>query len=137
MRRRGSGPAALYIDVGFLKAACGWSRYKTRKGRTRYGCLNVPIPGPVPETLCYDFSPDRNGDISVNVRRKARDLDREFLVPLTDFRGFIISKNGWVRPLDERRSNYRERRNSRKGENWRQYAGFLMEYLDTFRGEEE
>jgi len=127
----------LFIDVGFLKAACGWSRYKTLKGRTRYGVLNVPNyigPG---EVLAYDFSPDKNGDISVNVRNVPRDLKRKHLKRLDDFRGFIISKNGFVRPLDESRSNYRERKHSRKGENWQDYAEFLMEYLDTLRGEEE
>ena len=127
----------LYIDVEYLKAACGWSRYKTRKGRTRYGVLNVHFAEPIPEVLAYDFSPDKNGDISVNVRRQPRDLDREYLKRMPDFRGFIISKNGWVRPLDERRSNHRERKTSRKGENWQDYARFLMEYLDSLRGEEE
>ncbi len=127
----------IFIDVPFLKVACGWSRYKTRKGRTRYGCLNVPNYEGPGEVLAYDFSPDRNGDISVNVRKKPRDLESLTLKRMADFRGFIISKNGFVRPLDEKSSNWRERSNPRKAENWRDYAMFLKEYLDSMRGDEE
>jgi len=128
---------AIYIDVDYLKDACGWGRYKTFRGRTKYGVLNVPNDIGKGEVLAYDFSPDRNGDISVNVRRVPRNLDRQFMERLADFRGFIISKNGFVRPLKESRANRQERGISRKGDDWHLFATFLKEYLDSYRGDEE
>jgi hypothetical protein len=82
------------IDVPHLLEACQMEKYKTLKGKTLYGTLNINIEPTELGCSCgeraFDFSWDSNGNISVNVRKWARRrLDLRFN-PLTDWKGFLI-----------------------------------------------
>jgi len=82
------------MNLPKLLEACQMEQF-TSKGSTRYGHLLVNIEPTEYGCQCgeksYDFSFDRNGDISVNVRkwprRKIRDMH---LLNEKDWKGFLI-----------------------------------------------
>jgi hypothetical protein len=132
----------MTFDVERLLSASGWPRYHTLRGKTRYGALNVPTGSKLfcgcPELLLYLFSEDKNGNISVNVKKYPRKLDNDTINSQPDYRGFIIErKTGKARKLVLSKSNKYERDNPRKAENWFHYESFLMRYMKTLGGEEE
>jgi hypothetical protein len=132
----------MSFDVEQLKAASGWKKYGTLRGRTKYGALNIPTGMNLycgcPEMLLFLFSEDRNGDISVNVKRNPQRLVNGIVRSAEDYRGFIIiTKTGKARKLVLSKSNKYERDNPRKAQNWGSYATMLMRYLESLGGEEE
>ena len=132
----------MSFDVERLLTASGWPRYHTLRGKTRYGALNVPTGYKqfcgCDELLLYLFSEDKNGDISVNVKKHPRKLDNDIINSQPDYRGFIIErKTGKARKLVLSKSNKYERGNPRKADNYSDYASFLMKYMDSLGGEEE
>ena len=122
---------SIQIDVERLKAASGWGRYRYKNARTRYGMLNVPCGEE--GLLGFRFCPDSNGDVSVNVGQRPRDLTKESISWEHDYRGFVISRRtGHARKLSTGNRNAWERKNPRKTENWGAYAQYLLDYMESF-----
>ncbi|MBL6743884.1 MAG: hypothetical protein ISP83_05850, partial [Candidatus Poseidonia sp.] len=116
----------LVIDVERLLAASGFGRYRYKQMPTRYGVLNVPCGE---EVRAFDFSPAGRDTISVNIRAKPRDLNNDSISWRHDFRGFVIERDtGRIKRLNKGRSN--ERAFTKKTQDWREYAQYLMAYLD-------
>jgi len=82
------------MNLDRLLEACQMEEF-TSKGSTRYGHLVVNVEPTEYGCTCneksYDFSYDKNGDISVNVRKHARRRVRDNrLVAYSDWKGFLI-----------------------------------------------
>lgn len=82
------------MNLPLLLEACQMEQFKS-KGATRYGHLVVNIEPTEYGCTCgersYDFSYDRNGDISVNVRKWARrKITDNYLTAHGDWKGFLM-----------------------------------------------
>lgn len=117
-----------FVDLGAVAAASGLGRYRYKTFPTQYGVLNIKVGD---KTHAFDFSKDKKGQLSVNVRWARRDLRKEAISWRKDWKGFIIGKDGLCMRLKKSKSNSIEaRRYKSKTEGWHTYALALRDYME-------
>lgn len=117
-----------FVDLEAVATASGLGRYRYKTFPTRYGVLNIKVGE---YKHAYDFSKDKKGQLSVNVRFAPRDVAKESIGWRKDFKGFIISKDGLCMRLKKSKSNGIEaKRYQSKTEGWHTYALALRDYME-------
>ena len=121
----------VFVDLGAVCSASGVGRYRYKDFPTQYGVLNITV-GDMKHA--YDFSKDKKGQLSVNVRFAPRNLAMESMSYREDFKGFIIRKDGLCIRLKKGKSNSKETRKFlSKTDGWHAYAIALRDYMGAIQ----